>query len=431
MFDLQSFRTPGVASFLAGQFVALFSGLFGLSVLSWFIVQKFGAAGIAQFYAVQAAVACLSYVLLSPIGDRYNKLKLIQSTSWLIAFRSILLAGVAAFPNVSLATIIALQAINAIAMSIIVPARAAFLPELVPANELQPALGIQHSISSVARTLGPACAGLALIEFSPAACLAVHAAMTVIVCVLNLFMPRVESAVTKAKQGRQIATWCNDILDSWRIRLQIPIERYLSLLSMASLIAFLPAITMLVPLRIQSEGWGTQIFGITEACISAGALLAGLGRITQTTRKLSRFGLFMCGCISQGVFLLVASVTTMPLIFAAAYFFFGFCGTTSGLVLSAQRTLAIPKNFRARLTSSGMTLAMIAGSIGSSLCGFALEHLQLVTVNIGVSAFILLAAVAYCAIPRFREFLNLPPEHAEQWYEGEFLSRSRRTAEAA
>lgn len=424
MLNLQAVKRPVVAAFLGGQLLALFSGLFGLSALSWLVASKFGASGIAQMYAVQAAISCLSYVLLSPLGDRLNKLRLIRTTSWLIALRSVLLAAAATCTDVSLTVIIALQAVNAVGMSVIVPARAALLPELVRAAELRSALGMQQTIFSVGRILGPACAGLALVKFSAAACLDVHAALMVMVCILNFFIGRTEPKAASPVARRRVASWCNDILDSWRIRLRIPIERYLSLLSIALLVAYLPAITILVPLRIQAESWGTQVFGMTEASLSVGALVAGLGRITKTTKQGGRFALFMIVSAGQGVFLLVASLTSTPLIFSAAYFFVGFCATTSALVLGSQRMLAIPKNFRAWLSSSGMTLTTIAGSIGSSLIGLSLKHLPLVVVYPGVATFVTLLAVLYLFIPRFKEFLNLLPEQAEQWYEGEFLAPS-------
>lgn len=425
---LSLLRTRGVTAFLTGQFLALFSGLFGLSVLTWLVVSKFDASGIAQFYAVQSLISFVSYVALSPLGDRYRKLTVVKLASNLVAVRSVLLTLLVAYGDAPLAAIVALQAINAIAMSVVVPSRASLLPELVSPAQLQSAYGVQQSVSSLGRTLGPACAGFALIALPVSVCLAIHAAMMVVVCVLNQFVRHGDESRQMNEASPSIAAWGKDILDGWRLRLRIPIERASAVLAIPFLMAYLPATTMLVPLRVQEAGWGTHVFGITEGCLSAGALLAGLGGASALTRRFSRFAMYMTLQGGAGVAMLVASLTPRPVVFAGAYLLVGFCATAAGLLLAAQRMLAAPKDYRARLSASGMTLAMIAGSAGAYLCGLALMHTSLGTVHIGLSTLVILLTLPYLAIPRFREFLNLPPEAAQQWYERAFLREPPKTS---
>lgn len=425
---LSLLRTRGVAAFLAGQFLALFSGLFGLSVLTWLVVSKFGASGIAQFYAVPSLISFLSYVVLSPLGDRCRKLAVVKWASNMVAARSVLLALFVACGDAPLGVIIALQAINAVAMSVIVPARASLLPELVSSTELQSAYGAQQSVSSLGRTLGPACAGFALIVLPASVCLAIHAAMMIAVCVLNQFVHGNAQARQTNPTPRGIVAWGREILDGWRIRLRIPIEKASAVLSIPFLMAYLPAITMLIPMRVHEAGWGTYVFGIAEGCLSMGALLAGLGGASEIARRFSRFATYMTLQGGVGVAMLIASLTHRPFVFAGAYLLIGFCATAAGLLLGTQRMLAVPNDYRARLNASGMTLTMIAGSAGAYFCGLALLHVSVSTVHVGLSALVILLTLPYFAIPRFREFLNLPPEAAQQWYVREFLREPAKTS---
>lgn len=411
---------PGVRPFFISQFLALFSGLFGLSTISWFIVSQFGAAGIAQFYMVQALISFFSYVLFSPVGDRYDKITVMHVFSLAIAVRAVLLALLASSDGLSLWSILLLQAINAISMSAVVPARSALLPDMVEPSDLEHAIGIQKSIENMGRIAGPACAGLALVKLSVAWCLWIHAVFLLIVCALNLYVIRRRGKKERAASNEN--SWAKDIMDSWRLRLSIPIEKYSAILGVISLLAFLPALTLLIPMKIKESGWGTPVLGLTEGLLSAGALIAGLGISAKLSELFGKFRLFLIASLSQGFLFALAAITTAPAIFAVAYFLIGFCGTVSALVMGTQRMLATPRNYRARLNASGMTITMIAGSTGSWMSGVALQHFSITEVHLGAALIVLTTAVSYLFIPRLKEFLELSADNATLWYAREYVN---------
>jgi hypothetical protein len=248
----------------------------------------------------------------------------------------------------------------------------------------------------------------------------VQAALMVLVCIFNLYVARDRLTRSKVAGGERTKSWWRDIVDSWRIRLHIPIEKYNGFISFVMLFAYLPAVSMLAPIRIKEAGWGTRVFGATEALLSAGVLVAGLGLNAKLGRLMGRFNLFIAARLILGFLLVLAGSAPIPLLFSLSYFFLGFCVTSSSLVIGPHRMLAIPKSHRARLSSSGMTITTIAASFGSYACGAALQHLSVTTVYIGLASIVLISAIAYLFVPRMREFLDLPAEGAELWYQKEY-----------
>ncbi|XAH25865.1 MFS transporter [Xylophilus sp. GW821-FHT01B05] len=412
----------GLSAFFLGQFLSIFSGLFGLSVLSWHIVSRFGAAGIAEFMGAMALITLLSHLLLSPIGDRYDKLKVLKRFSWLVALRGLLLVYVVGLQDASLYWLVALQLVNGIAMAAIVPSRASLVVDMLPPDRVAAAYGLQSSVESAARVLGPAMAGLALVTFSVPSCLWVHAVLMLLACVLNMFLKlRPEAAAAeRARQGQTRKSWLRDIADIWRARLMIPMERTLGLMGLVVACAYLPAMTMLIPLKVHHQGWSTVYLGMAEGMLAAGTLIAGLGPGAWVVKRVGRYRMLMCAGMAQGVALVVAGLASMPLLFALAYFLVGFFGMAGGLAMASYRMLATPRHFRARLGSAGMSLTMLAGFIGSYLCGIALQSFSVNGVQVLLGSVVLLGGLGYLLVPRLKEFMGLPAKEVELWYEREY-----------
>jgi MFS family permease len=420
--DLAAIFNSGLSAFFLGQFLSIFSGLFGLSVLSWHIVSRFGAAGIAQFAAAMALITLLSHLLLSPIGDRYDRLKVLKRFSWLVVLRGLLLVYVVSLQDASLYWVLALQVVNAIAMAAIGPSRVSLMADMVPPERLVALNGLRMSVESAARVLGPAVAGIALVKFSVLSCLWVHTGLMLLACGLNQFInPRPEAvAAERARAGQGRKSWLRDIADIWRARLLIPMERALGVMGLVVACAYLPAMTMLIPLKVHQEQWSTLYLGLAEGMLAAGTLIAGLGPGTWVVKHVGRYPMLMGASVAQGAALVMAGLTAVPGLFAFAYFLVGFCGMAAGLAMASYRMLATPRHFRSRLGSAGMSITMVAGSIGSYLCGIALQSFSVNSVQVLLGGVVLLGGLGYLLVPRLKEFMGLTAAEVELWYEREY-----------
>jgi len=417
---LTKFSRNKLTYFFFGQFLSIFAGLFGWSALAWHIVSTYGAAGTAKFMTVQAVAYLFAHVLLSPIGDRYDKLKVMKWFSWLVAVRASLLVYAVSTADVSLNYFIALQVVNSIAMSAIIPSRASLLVDLVPPDQVAGSYGVQRSIESSARILGPMAGGLALMQFSIATCLIVHAVLMVVTCALNYGLAdRVEKTRPTNNKPR-MKSWLRDIADIWTARLAIPMERALGIMGLLVTCAYLPAMTMLIPIRVHQENWSTLYFGASEGMLAVGTLMAGFGLGSRMIKHAGRHRVLVYAGFVQGAALIGAGLAPIPALFALCYFLVGLCGTTAGMAIASHRMLATPPNFRARLSAASMSVTMLAGSIGSYVSGMALQSFSVQGVQAFLGGVVLLGAMGNLLIPRLKEFLGLTPQEADSWYEKEY-----------
>ena len=87
----------------------LLSLMVGQIVLPWWIAQEGGAADLALYGTALSAISFIGMPLLSPLGDRHAKRRLIATGLAAFAIATAAIAGVASFSHYHLGTLIALQ----------------------------------------------------------------------------------------------------------------------------------------------------------------------------------------------------------------------------------------------------------------------------------------------------------------------------------
>jgi MFS family permease len=270
------------------------------------------------------------------------------------------------------------MAISGIVQAADLPARLAFVPDLVPKEDLINAVGLNSLLFNSARAIGPACAGLlfllaeAILPFFPSgtnpvtlgaiACFAVNAIsfVAVLIALFGITIPGDSCNGKKADGG---STW-----DGFRYLAQHPTLGGLMLLTLTFCIFGWPLMTILPAYTRLSLNLSEQTYSLLLSAVGAGALIAAL--TTATFGTSARRGQFLIlGAITAAIGLFGISQTINPELAAIGCAAAGF-----GMILylsTGQSTmqLAVPDEVRGRVMALWAMTLSASAPIGHLLVG--------------------------------------------------------------
>src|SRR5690348_4334359 len=174
--------------FFSGQLISLIGTWMQSVAQSWLVYRMtgssllLGSVGFASQFPV---------LLASPIGgivaDRYNRQRVVigtQVSSMLLAF---ILAGLTLRNRISIREIFALAVLLGIVNAFDIPARQAFLVEMVGKEDMINAIALNSSMFNGARIVGPAIAGILVAKIGEGWCFFANA-VSYIAVIIGLFM---------------------------------------------------------------------------------------------------------------------------------------------------------------------------------------------------------------------------------------------------
>lgn len=398
---------------LASDALMLLSLMIGQVALPWWISQSGGAADLAAYGMVVALTLLVGMPLLSPLGDRHPKRRLIGLGLAAHAVATLGLAAMASAGWYRLPWVLVLTGLNMLAGSLIQPLSSSFASELVPANDLADAISLQQGAQSTGRLIGPVLGGLLLSIAGTAATLWCGGALLAAAAVFARKLPAGRDI--DAAQGR--AGWWRDLQDGLRANWAIPIERGWTLVNALSWMFLFPSLTMLVPLKVQSLDLSGLWLGLSEASLSLGMLVGAVGVSAWIVRVWGRYATRVGCAVLQGFALALVGFTGERSLLLLGFLLTGLTNSAMGLVGLTHRTLARPPAFRARMFAGSAMTSQVAGSLGPAIAGAALAHGS--SVQWIYTVFGLLAAGASLAlafVPGFKAFMALEPDAVEGWY---------------
>jgi MFS family permease len=159
-----------------GQTISLVGVWMQSAALGWVVV---GLTGEATKIAAVYFASSVPVVLLSPYGgvlaDRHPRRKLLLGSYAALAALALAVAALLATERLTLTLVYALAAAWGMVAAVERPAQRAFLPQLVPARCIPPAVGLQDATFHGSRVVGPALAGMLMAAVSATAVFVVNA----------------------------------------------------------------------------------------------------------------------------------------------------------------------------------------------------------------------------------------------------------------
>lgn len=384
--------------FFSGQLISLIGTWMQNVAQSWLVYRMTGSAFLL---GVVGFAGQIPVFIFAPIGgmvaDRMSRQRVVvatQITSMILAF---ILAALTLLRVVTVWEIIVLAASLGIVNAFDIPARQAFLGDMVGRDDLMNAIALNSSMFNGARVIGPAVAGVLVAWIGEGWCFFANA-VSYIAVIAGLLMMRLAPFLRP-----EIAmSPFEHMAEGFRFVMKMkPIRALLLLLGCISLLA-LPYSVLMPIFADKILHGGARAFGILMGAAGLGALCGALTLAMRTgVRGLGRWIAISCACFGASLILFSFSHwfwLSVILLFPVGY--------AVMLQTSASNTLLqtmSPDNLRGRVLAVYSMMFMGMAPIGALLAGIVAKHIGApLTVGIGGVGAIIGAIFFARALPSFR-----------------------------
>ena len=292
---LYSLRYRNYRLFFAGQSISLVGTWMQMVAISWLVYRLTNSAlllGLVGFFS-----QIPSFVLTPFTGvfiDRWNRHRILVITQTLSMIQAFVLAFLTLTGTINILSIILLSLSLGLINTFDMPARQAFVIELVEKKEDLPnAIALNSSLVNIARFIGPAVAGLLVAAVGEGFCFLINGIsyVAVIIALLSLKVNKITKRVS-------INNIPKEIKEGFKYSFGFaPIRSILLLLGLVSLIGMPYLVLMPIFAKDILHG-GAQTLGFLMAAAGIGALVGG---IYLASRK-SVLGLVKILTFATGIF---------------------------------------------------------------------------------------------------------------------------------
>jgi MFS family permease len=386
-------RTRNYRLYFTGQTISLTGTWFVLIATGWLVLSlSHSGAVLGALIAAELLPSLLLGAYAGVVADRVNKRTLILADNVLAAVLSALLALACLTGTVTLWMVFAFGITLGVTAAFAQPAQQAFLSEMVSDVELKQAVTLNSMMGSVARTIGPACAGLLIVGAGVSACFALNALSYI--AVFASFARMRSAALTIPERVVREPGQLREGLHYVRSRSQL----LWPLLMMALVGTFAYEFAVTLPLMAKALHGSASTYGLMTAAMGVGSVAAGLlvnHKLTVGLRSLCWLSL------AFGASIALAALAPSILVELGALVLVGAASTAFMATTTSSLQLAAAPLFRGRVM--GLAWVANAGStpVGAPVVGVlaALEGAR-AGLLLGAGACALSAAVGFAAYRR-------------------------------
>jgi MFS family permease len=296
---LRALRHRNFQLFFAGQLISLI-GTWMQSVAQAWLVYRLTQSSL--LLGLVGFAGQIPVFLVAPLGgttaDRHNRHRIIILTQTASMILASILAALALTHLVQVWHIFVLAVLLGVVNAYDIPARQAFLMDMVGREDLMNAIALNSSMFNGARVIGPAIAGVLVAKIGEGWCFFANA-VSYIAVIAGLLLMRVQSPM-KRLHGSAL----EHIIEGFRFVNQAkPIRALLLLLALVSLVGMPYAVLMPVFAQNILHG-GARELGLLMGATGVGALI---GAVTLAAKQdLKGLGKWVAVCsVSFGMFLIL------------------------------------------------------------------------------------------------------------------------------
>jgi len=395
--SLRALRHRNYQLFFAGQLISLIGTWMDQVAEAWLVYRLTGSALLLGTVAFASQIPVF---LLAPIGgalaDRVDRRKILIATQSAMMLLTFVLAWVTLTHRVRIWQVVTLAALTGLVNAIDLPARQAFVVDMVSRADLVNAIALNSSMFNGARVVGPALAGIVVAAIGEGWCFFANGVsfLAVIASLAVMKMDRPRMAI----EGSPL----ENIIEGFRFVSQSgPVRALMLLLGLVSFTAMPYAVLMPLFADKILHG-GAQALGLLMGCSGIGALG---GALTLAMRKtLKGLSVWVAiSCAGFGVALLLFSFSRTLWLSAALLVPTGFCMM---IQMASSNTLIqsmVPDRLRGRVMSVYAMTFMGMAPLGALLAG-SLAHKLGAPMTIGIGGIVATvgAAVFGSKLPAIR-----------------------------
>jgi MFS family permease len=363
----KAFEIPNYRRYFAGQAISLSGTWMQMAAQAWLVLTLTGSA---TTLGLIVALQTLPILLLGPYGgviaDRIDKRKAMVWLQAAMGLQALALGILTVTGEVRVWQIGALAALLGVNNAFENPARQSFMLEMVGPEHLRNAVSLNSVLVNVARTIGPAIAGLLIATVGEGVCFLVNAAsfVAVIASLLTLDLDALHPSPPSGRGPEQLREGLRYIHQSRE--LMIP----LLMMALVGTLAYEFQVTLPVMARqglhIGAAGYGFMTAAMGAGAVAGGLVVAAVGRTGLRTLVLAA-GAF------GAVIMLAALAPTLP-VELAALALVGWASISFMATGNSTLQLAAAPSMRGRVMSLWFVAFQGSTPIGGPIVGWVMAR---------------------------------------------------------
>ena len=395
---LRALRHRNFQLFFGGQLISLIGTWMQSLAQAWLVYRMTGSSFLLGCVGFSGQIPVL---LLSAIGgtvaDRHSRHKVVIATQTSAMMLAFILSALTLTGVVRVWHIFVLASLLGVVNAFDVPARQAFIVEMVGKEDLMNAIALNSSMFNGARVVGPAIAGILVASIGEGWCFFANGVSYIAVIIGLLLMK-----MTPPERVPHSGSTLSNILEGFRFVRRAPaIRALLLLLGLVSLVAMPYAVLMPIFADRILHG-GARGLGTLMGATGIGALM---GALTLASRSgVDGLGRWVgYSCTGFGLSLILFSLSRS---FWLSVLFLVPAGLCMMVQMASTNTLTqtmVPDKLRGRVMAVYSMMFMGMAPFGSILAGLVASKLGApVTVFFGAVVCITGAAVFLSRLPHLR-----------------------------
>jgi MFS family permease len=366
---LRALRYRNFRLFFAGQLISLIGTWMQNIAQSWLVYRLTGSSFLLGSigFASQIPIFLLAFVG-GTIADRYNRHRVIIATQAASMILALTLSVLTLTGTVDIWHIFVLSALLGIVNAFDMPARQAFVVELVEKEDLMNAIALNSSIFNGARVLGPAVAGLVIAGIGEGWCFFANG-ISYVAVLAGLILMRLKMQGGTVRKGSAIS----NVLEGFRfVRRTRPIRALLLLLGLLSIVGMPYSVLMPIFADKVLHG-GPRGLGILMGATGLGALIGSLLLAAKSgTRGLGKLVAYASTGFGAGlVFFSISRYFWLSAVFLVPV------GMSIMMTMACTNTLIqtmVPDHLRGRVMATHVWMFLGMTPFGSLLAGAVAAH---------------------------------------------------------
>jgi MFS family permease len=282
------------------------------------------------------------------------------------------------------------------------PARASMVADAVPLSNLTNAIGLNAVVFNVARSTGPALAGLLIALFGTGGSYCVQAFFLFLATVWTVQLsPANRAAAGGGERSADGESFGRSIIEGWKFSWKNEAVRTGLLIVMFASLFIVPFTTLLPVFARDLLGVGATGQGLLLTAMGVGALLSAL-LIASVGDRLPRGILMLGGVALYGLVIMMFAESSWFNLSLVLMGIVGLCHVSAHALIQTVIQSYSPSSFRGRTTAI-FHMSQVVMTVGSMLVGAlaALWDARWAVASMGAAGTLAMIAI-YLAIPRAR-----------------------------
>ena len=396
---LRALRHRNFRLFFAGQLISLIGTWMQTIAQSWLVYKLTGSSLLLGTVGFCSQIPVF---LLAPAGgivaDRSNRRKIVIATQTASMILSFILAMLTLTHHVRVWHVMFLASCLGVVNAFDIPARQAFLIDMVGREDLLNAIALNSSMFNGARIVGPAVAGVLIAWIGEGYCFLSNS-ISYIAVIAGLLLMHIDRPAKLKIEASPI----ENMIEGFRfVKHTAPIRAILLLLGLVSIVGMPYAVLMPV-FADQILHGGPRALGMLMGATGVGALIGALSLAARTgVRGLGRLIAF--AACSFGVSLILFSVSrifwlSIILLIPAGFSMMVHMASSNTMIQSM-----VPDQLRGRVMSVYSMMFMGMAPFGAFFAGAVAHHIGApLTVAIGGGVCIIGGSIFAMILPSIRQ----------------------------